>query len=625
MFRSSSFLLCAAWICCAQSLEERALRISQDIQARHMPFGTILNPFYSSAESMQAVTYTRCGDSAIWTGHYLAAEAFRYRVTRTRDALEAARAALRGIRALIDVTGSNNLLARCVLRADSSFSAGPRNEEAHHGEYTGKIDSVDYYWIGNTSRDQYMGVFFGLSVAFELIDDAVVRTTISDLVTRLINRLLEKDWAVVMPNGEASTVFWLRPDQQLSILQVGRQVNADRFGPIYNNTSLGLLGIRLPLALEASDEHNSYFKFNLAAITLYNLVRLEPANSPRRAEYIGAYDTFRNAVDGHGNAFFNVIDRAIYGPRVQRDVETMELLAAWLLRPRRDFFVDLRGKYRACGDDRACDPIPVVERVRTDFLWQRSPFLLYGGGDGRIEAPGIDFILPYWMGRHYGMDLSLMAVSAASGASTVAPNSLVALYGAGLPPGSRVEIQDAANRTQVATVLFSNTSQINFLLPGSATVGPARVTIVDNGGSRSHSTVTQVQRVAPALFSASTNGRGPASALAVRVERDGRQTPVRVFTCAGPLICHTQDIEIDDNRPVYLSLFATGIRGRVGAAAVTVAGRSVPVLYAGPQAEFPGLDQINVQLPGWLRGLGKADVVVTVDGISSNAVEIEIE
>ena len=68
----------------------------------------------------------------------------------------------------------------------------------------------------------------------------------------------------------------------------------------------------------------------------------------------------------------------------------------------RDDYVDLRGKYPACGPpDKACRPIPVTERVRTDFLWQRSPYLLYGGGTGAIEGPGIDYILPYWMGRFF--------------------------------------------------------------------------------------------------------------------------------------------------------------------------------------------------------------------------------
>ena len=85
--------------------------------------------------------------------------------------------------------------------------------------------------------------------------------------------------------------------------------------------------------------------------------------------------------------------------------ETLNLLEDWLSRPRRDEWIDWRGdvRYTACGEDRACSSIPVVDRVRTDFLWQRSPFLLYGGGQGNIEGAGIDYILPYWMARYYGL------------------------------------------------------------------------------------------------------------------------------------------------------------------------------------------------------------------------------
>src|SRR5437879_2830432 len=68
--------------------EADALAISANIQARHLPFGTILDPIYASPSSDQIVGYTRCGDSALWTGVYLAAEAFRYNVTRSADALK---------------------------------------------------------------------------------------------------------------------------------------------------------------------------------------------------------------------------------------------------------------------------------------------------------------------------------------------------------------------------------------------------------------------------------------------------------------------------------------------------------------------------------------------------------
>ncbi|MGH9657757.1 MAG: hypothetical protein ACRD96_04375, partial [Bryobacteraceae bacterium] len=138
-------------------------------------------------------------------------------------------------------------------------------------------------------------------------------------------------------------------------------------------------------------------------INLYHLLRYED-NSFYRRFYAKAYEILRNTTDGHGNAHFNMLDRGVRGPDAARDAETGRLLAEWLERPRRDPYVDLRGELAACGaDDRACDAIPVRRRVNTGFLWERSPYLLYGGGEGLIEGAGIDYILPYWMARYYGV------------------------------------------------------------------------------------------------------------------------------------------------------------------------------------------------------------------------------
>lgn len=572
--------------------------------------------------SNEIVGYTRCGDSAIWTGHYLAAETFRYTVTRSPEALEAAHKALRGIASLVTVTGSDRLLARCVVRAGAPFAAGPRSEERNNGEFRGSVGGVDYFWFGNTSRDQYLGVMFGLSVAYEhLAED---RDAIRAIVTPLVDRLLEKNWSVVMPDGNTSTVFWLRPDQQLAMLQIARQVNPQRFGPAYEDLRRSAVGIGLPISLEAWDDHGSYYKFNLDAIALYSLLRLEE-ESPRRGDYIATYRTFRSIVAGHGNAFFNVIDRALVGPNSQRDTETVKLLAQWLERPERDFYVDVRAKYANCGDDRACSPIPVPERVRTDFLWQRSPFLLYGGGSGRIEGPGIDFILPYWMGRHYGIDFAPLTVSAASGAPVIAADSLASIFGVGLPADARVRMRDSAGVMRSATAFFSNSEQINFIVPPGVTVGQAHIDILDAAGAVVNSSTGQVARVAPALFTANGTGKGAVAALAVRVERDGTQVSVPVFQCFAPL-CITDRLEVSDDRPVYVSLYGTGIRGRtsVSTVQVSIGSVTVPVLYAGAQSQFPGLDQVNVRLPGSLRGKGETDLVLSVDGSIANTVRIGI-
>ena len=102
----------------ALASEADALAISAHIRAVHMPFGTILDPMYASAASTQITGYTRCGDSALWTGAYLAAEAFRYKAEASADALNNVKAALAGLKSLADVTGDNRL-ARCLVMANS--------------------------------------------------------------------------------------------------------------------------------------------------------------------------------------------------------------------------------------------------------------------------------------------------------------------------------------------------------------------------------------------------------------------------------------------------------------------------------------------------------------------------
>src|ERR1039458_7392055 len=131
-----AFLACTATVLFSASAgrasEPDALAISANIQARHMPFATLLDPIYAAPTSGQIVGYTRCGDSALWTGAYLAAESFRYNATRSADALQNVKSALAGLKALTDVTGDNRL-ARCVVLANSPYAAGIANEEAANG------------------------------------------------------------------------------------------------------------------------------------------------------------------------------------------------------------------------------------------------------------------------------------------------------------------------------------------------------------------------------------------------------------------------------------------------------------------------------------------------------------
>jgi uncharacterized protein (TIGR03437 family) len=616
-----SILLAGCWV--AQAAEADALAISKNIQNRHFPHYTKLDPIFDSPTGDQIVSYTRCGDSALWTGLYLAAESFRYNVTRSGEALAAARRALSGIQSLVDVTG-NNALARCVIPESSPYAAAIQMEEAPNGIYR---SGPGNFWVGNTSRDQYSGVLFGLGVAYELIDDPALRSSIVDLVTRMVRFLTDHGWNVVLPSGALTTSFLSRPDQQLAFLQLARRLNPDQFSTGYDIAHVALSPFAiLPISADVLSD-DSYFKFNLDTLNLYTLIHFSRDESDDI--YRRAYDILRNHTDDHQNAFFNMIDAAVNGPNAARDAETRLLLNQWLQRPRRDLEIRNEGKYPTCGDpNQACQPIPVPDRPTSDFLWQRSPFQLSNqGGSNIVEGAGIDYILPYWMARYYGVLAAdrLQEGSAASYAPTLAPDAIASVFGLALPAvdGVTVTVKDSAAVARQAALLFASASQVNFIVPGDTAAGTASITI-QRAGTPDAILSAEIRTIAPGLFSADATGRGAAAATAIRLI-GGLANTVPVFSCAGPR-CGTVPIDLGVDAPVYLSLYGTGIRhlSRLTNVICTVGGVSVPVLYAGLQPVYAGLDQVNVLLPFSLRGLGEADVVIIVDGSPSNAVRVNL-
>jgi hypothetical protein len=364
--------------------EAAALAISANIRATHMPFGSILDPVYAAPANNVITGYTHCGDSALWTGAYLAAEAFRYSVTRSPDALASVKAALSGLQALSAVTGDNRL-ARCMFFWNSPYAVGMENEEAHNGIN----ENLPWIWIGNTSRDQIVGAFFGLGVAYDLVDDDWVKSTVSNLTTLLIGYISRHRWS---PNDDYASTFELRPESLQMLLQVARHVNPSNsvHGPFF----VAPVSAAVLLDVQSND---AYYKFNLDYMSLYHLVRLQDNDDNR-----GAYNIVRSYTALHQNAFFDIVDRALGAVNPARDAELPALLGQWLQRPRRASYVDLTSMFPMCGID-ACNVVPVVVRPPTDYLWQRDPFQVSGGSSETIESAGIDYILPYWMGRYYGV------------------------------------------------------------------------------------------------------------------------------------------------------------------------------------------------------------------------------
>jgi hypothetical protein len=159
----------------------------------------------------------------------------------------------------------------------------------------------------------------------------------------------------------------------------------------------------------------------------------------------------------------------------------------------------------------------------------------------------------------------------AIGVATGVPETLESLF-----------VIDSTGAAHAATILSLAAGQTTFVAPAALAAGPAGLVATGVDGTVTYG-AAPVASISPALFAALANG------------------------------------------PI-LELYGTGIRGRSSLATVTcaIAALELPVLFAGPQGGYPGLDQVNVVLPSSLAGAGQTTVVVTVDGVRTNMLPIQI-
>lgn len=257
--------------------------------ARHMPHGAILSFDYGTGRigrpaPAPVYTYGADEDSAIWTGHYLAAESFRYAATKSPQALARVRAALGGIERLFAVTGDlavvredgkerrvpvtrgPGILSRTAkptsdpipytttgnrdrsgplekrpchyLKPEGGWRAGratyPTYARIPEGQrrLAQPVGTVWYGWGCGTnhpvSRDQYVGVMMGLGLAWQLVPD--VRAEAGRLVEEALDYLLRNRWNVVLPpGGRIETTFLGDFPKQLAFLRIGKTVNPGKY------------------------------------------------------------------------------------------------------------------------------------------------------------------------------------------------------------------------------------------------------------------------------------------------------------------------------------------------------------------------------------------------------------
>lgn len=260
-------------------------------------------------------------------------------------------------------------------------------------------------------------------------------------------------------------------------------------------------------------------------------------------------------------------------------------------------------------------------------------------------------------------------VSAASGTAPVSAGAVVSIYGADFANGATsattlplpVELGGVSANFTVLDILnfpvfsgamplfYVSPTQINARVPADAVFQPCNagsgsvyfthLQITTPSGGQT-ATVSATPAPAPGLFTANETGKGVAAAQFVTNLPDGTQTIMQVAECPGGTgTCVPVPLNVNAGSSA-LVLWGTGISEySTFPQGLTVMAGNQPlqVFYAGPSAQYAGLDQINVWMPSSLAGSGMVNLSVTLTGttpgvastcsfnVTSNVVTIDIE
>ena len=393
----------------------------KELRKSHLVGGLVVSLRYADTNRTQLVSYDALEDSAAWTGFYLASQAMRYAVERRTTTLDAVRQALDGLERLIQSSGRPGFLPRF---------AGPARDPAYQAVYSryggedpqrpgfGRLvypGTNGLVWLAGPSLDAYAGVNLGLALTYNYIRETGIRQRVSNIVEQLLGRL-DRDGGV-LDDGQGRKDF-VPPLLSAALLRTGTSAVGREWATKYERMA-GLIVVQHyhddvgPATPKYDDLRSSTFTAGL----LLALNRLE-TNANRKMLFQEKLSKLWRSGGPELNpwfagAFLNVDDLR---PR-QNDLQgvTTDSIAMATLQgvlqqypnwPRWAAPLPLPEDFKfsaveANGRVWSRDNLPVFSRPVAAFQWTVGGHLWEPQAAAQpVIHPGIDLILPYWMGRN---------------------------------------------------------------------------------------------------------------------------------------------------------------------------------------------------------------------------------
>lgn len=400
------------------------------------------------------------GESALWSGLYLATQAVRYKTTGSLDALAEVKRVAALMHMLWNVSGSPGYLARFAApvnsgpRIDSLFVPNSDDRVPYHHLNRPYLNQ-QWNWMGHVSRDMYMGPLVGLSMAYDLLEENErewVRQDVVEFVLELMKdrTIIAKVDGIKIPLNVRYMVATFDEPQMLEVHTsdfsknriVGLQEFMPKFfGRIVRPSSTMIVGAAFTLALRVTENQpryasqraaikhffdekisewmdiagkykvdvgcgDEYFSVHITHSALYTWLWNEQ-DSVRKTRL---QEIMRNnlweSVKTHKNVLFAYMFAGTAAPSPARDAAITMANAQLALFPNAPSThrpISNPGTPTLECPNNATVAYDVPFRVSEDFLWQRQPFKMNDTVSTPLRTyPGLDYLWVYWLGRYYG-------------------------------------------------------------------------------------------------------------------------------------------------------------------------------------------------------------------------------
>lgn len=200
------------------TLHDKAMYYQKQVRNRHIRHGFNATLGYMRDGDLSTGSLEDSDNDGLWTSMYMGAEAFRYAVTRSEDALQNLRESMEAMERLYTINGVKGFPSRSFERRGYKY----------HDKPWRRADHPEWDWKSTTSSDEAIGHMFIFGVIADIVDDEDLRRRAIVMMDSLMTHVVENDLYLVDWDGKPTLWGRWHPDYVNSFpTMVGdRKINA---------------------------------------------------------------------------------------------------------------------------------------------------------------------------------------------------------------------------------------------------------------------------------------------------------------------------------------------------------------------------------------------------------------